>query len=143
VTRVALLLALLGLTVLACDGSDGSPDGGSAPSPGPANAAESAALKQALAARPEVLRVDGGYTRGPTNAAGAVTLSITVRPGSELDHVAQEAVKAVWLSRLAPLGSMTVTVGPDDDPGAAIDVHADFTDDRDRLTSQYGPRPIS
>jgi hypothetical protein len=119
----------------AADGSGGGADRDAR------NKAESDAVDRALRTLPGVVRVDGGYTRDVSNAGGAVVLSVTVRPGTDLGHVADEAVRRVWLSRLDPVTSMTVTVGPDGDPAGAIDRHADFRFDRDQLTSTYGPRP--
>jgi hypothetical protein len=107
------------------------------------NKAESDAVVRALRQLPGVVRVDGGYSRDASNPGGAVVLSITVRPGTDLQHVADETVRLVWLSRLDPITSMTVTVGPEGDPGAAIDRHADFKFERDQLTAMYGPRPAS
>lgn len=105
--------------------------------------AESDAVARALRQLPGVLRVDGGYTHDLSNAGGAVVLSITVAPGTDLQRVAEEAVRRTWLSRIDPITAMSVTVGPDGQPNAAIDRHADFTFDKDQLTARYGPRPVS
>jgi hypothetical protein len=107
------------------------------------NKAEWDAVDKALRQLPGVLRVDGGYHRDASDPGGAVVLSITVRPGTGLQQVADHAIRSVWLSRLNPITSATVTVGPQDKPSAAIDRHADFVFDRAQLTASYGPRPTS
>jgi hypothetical protein len=137
VTTLAILIAI---TVAGCASGGGArrQDDRDA-----RNKAESDAVIKMLRQLPGVLRVDGGYTRDASNAGGAVILSITVRPATDLQHVADEAVRLVWLSRLDPITSMTVTVGPDGNPGGAIDRHADFKFDKDQLTASYGPRPTS
>lgn len=139
VIAVLLLVALAGC---ASGGRSGGRSGGSGGADRDArNKAESDAVDRALHGLPGVVRVDGGYTRDASNAGGAVVLSLTVRPGTDLRQVADAAVRQVWRSRLDPVTSMTVTVGPAGDPAAAIDRHADFTFDRDQLTASYGPRP--
>ena len=148
----AVRAVLLGVLVIALAGcTEGSSRAGSprsegtthTPSGEAANQAEIAAVKHRLAALPAVLRVDGGYSHDPSNASGDVMLAITVRPGTDLNAMAEDVVCEVWLSRLNPVASMTAAVGPDDDPGATIYRHADFDDDRPGLTARYGPRPVS
>jgi hypothetical protein len=141
---------LLTVLVLALAGCTGGPSpaephrSGSSPPSGrdASNQAEIAAVRQRLAQVPSVLRVDGGYSHDPSNAGGDVMLAITVRPGTDPNAVAEAAVRAVWLSRLTPVGSMTAAVGPDDDPGATIYRHVDFDDDRADLSARYGRRPV-
>jgi hypothetical protein len=136
VTTLAILFAIL---VVGCAaGGNGRPDDRDT-----RNKAESDAVVKRLRQLPGVLRVDGGYNRDASNPGGAAVLSITVRLGTDLQHVADEAVRLVWLSHLDPISSMTATVGPDGNPGAAIDRHADFKFDQDQLTASYGPRPTS
>jgi len=128
---LALLLLVLSITACAAEPSEGDSR----------NETEADAVRAALAAVPGVTRVDGGYRKDASNPGGAVVLSVTVKPGTELAPVADDAVRLVWQSRLAPVTSMTVTVGPDGAPGQAIDRHADFVFDRDQLSAKYGPRP--
>ena len=125
------------------DGSGGDGSGGASrrEDRDARNKAESDVVNTSLGRLAGVLRVDGGYTRDASNARGAVVLSITVRPGTDLRQVADNAVRSVWLSRLDPIASMTVTVGSEGKPAAAIDRHADFAFDRGQLTAGHGPRP--
>jgi hypothetical protein len=138
--RIATLLALLVVAAAGCSigGGRARPDDRDA-----RNKAESDAVAKALGQLPGVLRVDGGYTRDLSNAGGAEVLSITVRPGTDLQHVADEAIRRTWLSRIGPITALSVTVGPAGEPNAAIDRHADFKFDSDQLTSRYGPRPAA
>jgi hypothetical protein len=137
---LAALVLLLAVTTAGCSlgGGRGRQDDRDA-----RNKAESDGIAKTLSQLPGVLRVDGGYTRDLSNAGGAEVLSITVRPGTDLQRVAGEAVRLTWLSRLDPITATSVTVGPADQPNAAIDRHADFKFDKDQLTAQYGPRPTS
>jgi hypothetical protein len=138
--RAAALLILLAVTAAGCSLGGGR---GRQQDRDARNKAESDAVTKALGQLPGVLRVDGGYTRDLSNAGGAEVLSITVRPGTDLQRVADEAVRQTWLSRLDPITAVSVTVGPADRPNDAIDRHADFKFDADRLTASYGPRPAS
>jgi hypothetical protein len=137
-TRVALLLAALAAALLACTHHDS----GRADSTNPDNAAESEAVKQALAKLPGVLRVDGGYAKNASDPGG-VNLSITTKPGTEPQPVVDAALKQVWLSHLNPCSSAIITVGPDDNPSASITRDYDLTHQATELTNRYGPRPTS
>jgi hypothetical protein len=136
---ITALVILLAVTAAGC-----SLGGGRARADGDARSkAEADAVSKALRQLPGVLRVDGGYTHDLSNAGGAMVLSITVQPGTDLPHVADEAIRRTWLSRIDPITAMSVTVGPAGQPNAAIDRHADFKFDKDQLTARYGPRPAA
>ncbi|MEN3360978.1 MAG: hypothetical protein V7637_4960 [Mycobacteriales bacterium] len=134
---ILLVLALAGCT------SSGSGVSGRGDDRDAQNRAEFDTIAGTLRKLPGVSRVDGNYRRDASNPGGAAVLSITVEPGTELPRVADEAARALWLSRLDPITSATVTVGPADRPKDAIDRHIDFKFERDQLTASYGPRPPS
>jgi hypothetical protein len=138
VVLVAVVLVTVALAGCASGGGAGGPS--RREDRDARNRTESDTVNRSLGRLPGVLRVDGGYRRDASNAHGAVVLSITVRPGTDLAHVADQAIRAVWRSRLDPVSSMTVTVGSEDKPAAAIDRHTDFLFDRGQLTTSYGPR---
>jgi hypothetical protein len=145
--RAVLLGVVLPAFLAACahgSGGANSARSGDRTSPGgdASNRIEFGAIRQRLAGLPSVIQVHGGYSHDPSNAGGDVLLSITVRPGTDLAAVAEDAVREVWLSRLTPVASMTAAIGPDDNPGATIYRHADFHDDRTLLAARYGPRPV-
>jgi hypothetical protein len=133
--RLALLAAAL---LLAACTHHGSPGGGSNPD----NAAESEAVKQALAKLPGVQRVDGGYNKNASDP-GSVNLSITVEPGTAVDPVITAALKQIWLSHLAPCRGAVITAGPAGDFTAGVTHNYDFTKQGTELTKLYGPRPAS
>jgi hypothetical protein len=139
--RLPALAVLLVLTLAGCASSSS----GRGDDQGARNRAEWDTVATALRKVPGVLRVDGGYRKDASNPGGAAVLSITVEPGTDLQRVADETVRSLWLSRLDPITSATVTVGPANKPKDAIDRHVDFKlkADRDQLTSTYGPRPPS
>jgi hypothetical protein len=125
-------LALAGLVLLGC--------GSYRPQPSKTNAAESDAVNRRLAALPGVIRVDGGYARNAEDP-GSANLSIGTRPDADLDAIADDAIRTVWLSHLDPIGSMTVRVGRRDKPTVNVLRHVDFDQQKAALTKRYGPRP--
>jgi hypothetical protein len=133
--RLALLTALL---VLAACTHHSSPGGGTNPD----NAAESQAVKQAIATLPGVLHVDGGYAKHASEPGG-VDLSITTKPGTPADPIVNAALKQIWLSHLNPCSSAIITVGSDDNPSASTTRNYDFTKQSTELTNLYGPRPAN
>ena len=130
--RLALLLATLAAALLACTHDSGGTN--------PDNAAESNAVKQAIARLPGVLRVDGGYAKNASDPGG-VNLSITTKPGTEPQPIIDAALKQVWLSHLNPCSSAIITAGPDDNPRASITHNYDLTRQATELAKLYGPRP--
>jgi hypothetical protein len=130
-----LTLILAALLLAACTHDSGQPGGAN-----PDNAAESDAVKQAIAKLPGVLRVDGGYAKNASDPGG-VNLAITTKPGTELQPVVDAALKQVWLSHLNPCSSAIITAGPDDNPSASITRNYDLTRQATELTKLYGPRP--
>jgi hypothetical protein len=143
--RLGLTVALLVMTLAGCASRSGAGVSGRGDDQAGRNQTEWESIAAALRKTPGVLRLDGGYRKDASNPGGTVVLSITVEPGTELRDVADETVRRVWLSRLDPITSATITVGPRDNPKDAIDQHVDFklSRDRDDLTTRYGPRPTT
>jgi len=129
----AVLAGLAALVLLGC--------GSYHPRPSKANVAESNAIIQRLSDLPGVVRADGGYNFDLEDP-GSAQISIAVRAGANLEAVADDAVAAVWRSRLDPIRSMTVLVGRRDKPTINVDRHVDFVDEKADLTRRYGPRPV-
>ncbi|HVQ93001.1 MAG TPA: hypothetical protein VMU51_18340 [Mycobacteriales bacterium] len=139
---LSTLAVLLVLMLAGCAGS-GSGISGRGDDRDARNRAEWDTIAGTLRKLPGVSRVDGGYRRDASNPGGAAVLSITVEPGTDLQRTADDAVRSLWLSRLDPITSATVTVGTADKPKDAIDRHVDFKFERKQLTASYGPRPPS
>jgi hypothetical protein len=135
VTRVRAWLTLAGVAAaLALGGCSYSKQ------PSKDNLKASAAIGKRLEALPDVIRVDGGYARDLENP-GSASFSIGVRKGADLPAIADEAVKAVWLSPIDPIGSMSVLVARMDDPDVKLRRFVDYKLDRAQLERRYGPRP--
>ncbi|MBF9128570.1 hypothetical protein I0C86_06150 [Plantactinospora sp. S1510] len=98
-----------------------------------------AEIQEALAQRPEVVRVEVGYQNNISNSASA-SVTATLKAGADFDPFLDEAVRLVWLSKLDPLGSIRASAID------AEDIHRGTTrhlnpDDKAELERKYGPRP--
>jgi hypothetical protein len=98
-----------------------------------------AEIQEALAARPEVVRVDVGYQNNISNSASA-SVTATLQAGADFDPFLDEAVRLVWLSKLDPLSSIRASAIDDEDKQRHATRHL-TSDDKAELERKYGPRP--
>ncbi|MGH3680854.1 MAG: hypothetical protein ACRDT2_11485 [Natronosporangium sp.] len=100
-----------------------------------------AAIQADLAAHPDVTEASVSYTDYflDTPAANA---SILIRSGANPEPLVDEAVRLIWLSQLAPIATIAVSVqDATTNQLAATRVLSPEGKDRAQLERQYGPRP--
>ncbi|MFY1668842.1 hypothetical protein ACN27G_02620 [Plantactinospora sp. WMMB334] len=98
-------------------------------------------IQEALAARPDVVRVKVGYQNNISNSASA-SVTATLKAGADFDPFLDEAVRLVWLSRLDPLSSISAAAIDAEDEQRGTTRHLTL-DDSAELERRYGPRPPS
>jgi hypothetical protein len=95
-----------------------------------------------LAKRPDVVKAEGFY-QNTLDAYQLGHFEITVKPGAPLQPVLDEAVRLVWLSKISPLGTLTIDVSDEKRPQRAITREFDLFEKKQsaQLKTRYGPRP--
>ena len=101
-----------------------------------------AEIEEQLTARDDIAASEVWYQDTLTVPASAA-VDVTPEPGADLEALADEAVRSVWLSRIEPLNSITVEVANPPDPPSGISRIVDLLDEEQRaaIESEYGPRP--
>jgi hypothetical protein len=127
------VMALTTCVVLGCSGSY-------QPKSSKENRAEGEAIKRRLQELPQVISVDGGYSRHLTDS-GSAQYDVGVRDGTDMDAVAEKVVEEVWRSKLDPLSAITVFVAIQSDPADHVGRSVILRSAKDELTRRYGPRP--
>ncbi|MGI5213473.1 hypothetical protein [Plantactinospora sp. CA-290183] len=133
--RVLGLVMIMLFAVASCSGLAESPE---EQADSDAIAAE---IQEALAQRPDVVRVRVGYQNNISNSASA-SVTAFLKAGADLDPFIDEAVRLLWLSRLQPLSAINVSVSDADDIHRGTTRYvAPADEDKADLEQRYGPRP--
>lgn len=135
---VRMVTAMLVIILTSCSVLDGSQRKNEQQS---RNDAAVTAIHAMLAKTPGVLKVDAGYSNYITNP-GTVQISLIVRGGTDLEHIADLAVGAAWRSQLDPLKSINVGAVEDEDRTKGIERSYSIFDNKTELEAKYGPRPV-
>jgi len=107
------------------------------------NQAEEARLDRELLTIPGV--IDGGisYVYDPITDPGGASVSLGVRPGTNLERVANQAAEMVWRSRLHPLIGFSVGITSDTPDGTPTLTRYYIEPEQwKELERRYGPRPV-
>lgn len=101
-----------------------------------------AEVEASLAAHPDVTRASVGYSDHIQDPGPVVGATIFIRSDVEPDPVADEAVRLIWLSEIAPLYTISVSVQDSTTNLLATTrvLHPDG-EDQAQLEREYGPRP--
>lgn len=105
------------------------------------NEAEAAAIQAELAKVPGVVEVEVNYSNYIT-APGSGSANLVVEPGSDMERIADLAIKAIWRSHLKPLKSIRVGLVDDKDRTLGIIRGDNVLDKRAEFEGKYGPRPV-
>lgn len=130
---LAALAMIVLLAVASCSGLADSPE---EQAESDAIAAE---IQEALAARPDVIRVTVGYQNHISNSASA-SVTATLKAEADFDPFLDEAVRLVWLSKLDPLSSISASAIDAEDKQRGTTRHL-TPDDKAELERKYGLRP--
>ncbi|MFY1689115.1 hypothetical protein [Plantactinospora sp. WMMB782] len=103
--------------------------------------AVAAQIQETLAQRPEVVEVKVTYQNN-ISASAVAGVTITVKAGSDMEPVIEEAVRLLWLSTLHPLGVIRIGANEVEAKQRGIDRTINPTGaDKAALEQKYGPRP--
>ena len=107
------------------------------------NQAEEARLDEELDTIPGVVSGGVSYTYTPLTDPGGASVSLRVRPGTDLERVAEQAAEMVWRSRLHPLIGFTVGITSDTpDHTPTLTRYYVEPEQWEELERKYGPRPV-
>ncbi len=99
----ALMAVTSVVAMLACNGCTNSKENQAAME------AITAQIQSVLTQRPDVTRAEVSY-QNSLDAAERADADIYVKPGSDYERIADDAVRLLWTSKLNPLGTINVSV---------------------------------
>lgn len=110
------------------------------------NDQEAVAVQSELAEVPGVVKVEVRYAQEFT-ISGSGSANLIVKHGTDLEQVADQAVGAIWRSRLDPLRTIRVSVLVDEDRTVGfvrdyVLIREHSQDKTAELEAKYGPRPV-
>ncbi|MBO3736884.1 hypothetical protein [Actinoplanes flavus] len=100
-------------------------------------------MEAVLAENPDVVRTRLTYQNNIT-AGKSLDASVGVGKGADLAPIAEETIKVIWTSELAPLRNVTVYVWDTTDDTRHDERRLNFEDAAltAELEGKYGPRPV-
>ena len=101
-----------------------------------------AQIQTVLAQRSDVTKAKVNY-QNSIDASAVADVSVFVKPGSDYESIADEAVRLVWTSKLNPLHTIGVGVTDSEDStrGAKRDIAALTAQQITDLNGKYGQHP--
>lgn len=132
-SRVAALLLVLPLLQGCPSPQDDSPQQD-------VGQAEAQRLSRELDDLPGVGDAEVVYALTPSNSGDATAL-LPLEPGADARAVADQALRALWLSRMDPLTSVAVAATDPQDPSRSVSETLTVAGDGDELRRRFGPRP--
>ncbi len=140
VMPIRRLLAALALTLMVAGCSVVNP---TSPAEQASMDAISAQIEHSLEQRPDVVSARVVY-QNSLDASAQVEAAVTVKGGTDLAPVLDEAERLIWQSRLSPLHSVTIDIGDASNPQRGDVRRVDLLDQAtiQDLQSRYGPRPV-
>src|SRR6185437_14078584 len=96
-------------------------------------------IQTQLAARPDVTRAEVIYQNN-IDSAGSTSVTVMVKPGSDLDPVVDDALRLVWTSKLNPLKTIDlgVTDSQNNKRGVAKSLVLLNADQKAEMERKYG-----
>ena len=137
---LALALGALALAGCTSGGAGGTPSASSTPED--PTAGTRAEIERQLAERDGVAAAEVLY-RDDLTVPATVAVDVTIEPGADVDALAEEALRLVWLSDIEPLTAIQVEVINRSDPMSGLSRSVRLLDDAEREAAEdrFGPRP--
>ena len=99
-----------------------------------------AQIQTTLAQRQELVTVKVNY-QDTLDASGTAAVAASVKPGTDLEAIVDNALKLVWQSRLNPLSSIRIDIGFDNSNQRGTTRIVIVDNEKADLDQKYGPHP--
>jgi hypothetical protein len=132
-----LALAVVMVVDLVACGFSGTP-----PVDEAANRAEAHRVQTVVARLSGVTSAEAAYVNN-LELQGDVEVYLLATDDADFDRILDQSARAVWVSRIHPLGAVFVSVSDGRSPGRHLERSYVLPDDRKVLEAAYGKRPVN